>query len=150
MTTRYVHTNIIARDWKRLVEFYIAVFDCVPAGPERDQSGPWLEAMSAVEGAHLRGRHLLLPGHGPEGPTLEIYSYDAMVDADEPVANGIGFGHLAFHVDDVAATLASLLAHGGRALGEVVSTQVAGVGLLDVAYARDPEGNIIELQHWGS
>lgn len=149
MTIRYVHTNIIARDWRRLVDFYVEVFGCVPAGPERDQSGPWLDAMSGLQRAHLRGRHLLLPGHGESGPTLEIYSYDEMVDSEPGAANRIGFGHLAFHVDDVAGTLAAMLAHGGSALGEVATTEVPGVGPLDVVYARDPEGNIIELQHWG-
>lgn len=150
MATRYVHTNIIARDWRRLVEFYAEVFDCVPTGLERDQSGPWLSTISGVERAHLRGRHLLLPGHGPDGPTLEIYSYDQMVEAGETVANQIGFGHIAFHVDDVTTTLAAMLAHGGSALGEVTATVVDGVGALEIVYARDPEGNIVELQHWGS
>lgn len=147
-TVRYVHTNLIARDWRALTRFYIDVFGCTPAGPERDQSGDWLAAATGVADAHLRGRHLLLPGHGPSGPTLEIYSYDSTVDAPEPVANRVGYGHLAFHVDDVPAALAAVLAHGGRALGEVSHTTVPGVGALDVTYARDPEGNIIELQCW--
>ena len=36
---KYVHTNLIARDWKRLIRFYIDVFGCEPKGPERDMSG---------------------------------------------------------------------------------------------------------------
>lgn len=148
MSTRYVHTNLIARDWRRLVNFYSDVFGCTPAGPERDQSGDWLATATGVAGAHLRGRHLLLPGHGESGPTLEIYSYDETLDAPTPIANRTGYGHLAFHVDDVPATLESVLAHGGERLGEVVETTVPGVGRLQITYARDPEGNIIELQHW--
>ena len=27
---RYAHTNLIARDWRRLVDFYQTVFGCVP------------------------------------------------------------------------------------------------------------------------
>jgi len=149
MSIRYVHTNLIARDWRQLVRFYMDVFDCLPAGPERDQSGDWLESVTGVAGAHLRGRHLLLPGHGESGPTLEIYSYTDTLDAPAPVANRVGYGHLAFHVDDVPAALGAVLAHGGSTLGSVVETVVEGVGRLQITYARDPEGNIIELQHWG-
>jgi hypothetical protein len=37
---------------------------------------------------------------------------------------------------------------GGSAHGAIVSTNVEGVGLLTFTYARDPEGNLIELQSW--
>ena len=147
---RYVHTNLIARDWRRLVRFYVEVFDCRPTGPERDQAGEWLLAATGVAGAHLRGQHLLLPGHGDSGPTLEIYSYDGTAEQALPVANRAGYGHLAFHVADVPAALDDVVAHGGQRLGEIAETTVPGVGPLQVTYARDPEGNIIELQHWGA
>ena len=32
---RYAHTNLIAKDWRSLARFYIEVFGCEPAGPER-------------------------------------------------------------------------------------------------------------------
>ncbi len=147
-TVRYVHTNIIARDWRRLVGFYTDVFGCTPVGPQRDQGGAWLAAATGIAGAHLQGRHLLLPGYGDTGPTLEIYSYDEALDGPQPQANQIGYSHLAFHVDDVSAALDDVIAHGGQKLGEVVGTDVPGVGRLRITYARDPEGNIIELQHW--
>ena len=34
--TKYVHTNLVAHDWKRLATFYIEVFGCKPKPPERD------------------------------------------------------------------------------------------------------------------
>ena len=37
---------------------------------------------------------------------------------------------------------------GGSSLGEVVTTEVLGAGLLSFTYARDPEGNLVELQAW--
>src|SRR5581483_10002418 len=55
---KYVHTNLIARDWKRLARFYCDVFGCEPQGPERDLSGAWLDRVSAVPHAALRGVHL--------------------------------------------------------------------------------------------
>lgn len=65
-----------------------------------------------------------------------------------PVVNEPGFGHLAFAVDDVESGLAAVLAHGGSVVGGVSTSVVVGVGTLHVVYARDPEGNILELQTW--
>lgn len=149
MAARYAHTNLIAHDWQRLADFYAEVFGCRPVGPERDQSGEWLDCATGVEDAHLRGQHLLLPGHGSSGPTLEIYTYTDTVDQSTPVANRAGYGHLAFEVDDVDATLDDVLTRGGQRLGTVSENNVPGVGDLRVVYVRDPEGNIIELQSWG-
>jgi len=84
---RYAHTNLIARDWRSLARFYTDVFGCVIVPPERDYSGPELAAGSGVRGARLQGAHLRLPGHGGEGPTLEIFQYSELASALEPVAN---------------------------------------------------------------
>jgi predicted enzyme related to lactoylglutathione lyase len=138
----------MARDWRRLVRFYTEVFGCTPKPPERDLSGDWIDRAAALPGARLRGLHLVLPGCGPDGPTLEIFSYDAMIAGPVPVANEPGYGHLAFAVENVAAALQAVLAAGGGAVGGIATTTVPGVGVLQVVYARDPEGNIIELQRW--
>ena len=144
---RYRHTNLIARDWQRLARFYETVFGCVRL-PERDLSGEALERGSGVKNARLRGAHLRLPGFGDEGPTLEVFQYDEIVEQTVPVANRAGFGHVAFEVDDVAQALDAMVAHGGSRLSEVVRVPVAGAGTVCFTYARDPEGNIIELQSW--
>ena len=145
---KYVHTNLIARDWKRLVRFYSEVFGCEPKGPERDLSGPWLDSVNAVLNAHLTGVHLRLPGYDTDGPTLEIFSYDELLEGGVPVANQCGFAHIAFAVDDVDQALQAVIAAGGGAVGKIASTEVDGVGRLCVVYSRDPEGNIVELQKW--
>ena len=36
---RYVHTNLIARDWKKLAKFYVKVFGCKLKPPERNLKG---------------------------------------------------------------------------------------------------------------
>jgi len=145
---KYAHTNLIARDWKRLVRFYCEVFGCEPKGPERDLSAEWLEKVNAVPNAHLRGVHLRLPGYEKEGPKLEIFSYDQWIEWELPKSNQCGFAHIAFAVDDVDGALQAVIAAGGGAVGEIASAEVKGVGLLGVVYARDPEGNIVELQRW--
>ena len=51
-------------------------------------------------------------------------------------------------VPDVERALAAIVEAGGSALGEVVNVEVPGAGALRVVYARDPEGNVLELQRW--
>jgi predicted enzyme related to lactoylglutathione lyase len=145
---KYVHTNLIARDWKRLVRFYCEVFGCEPAGPERDMSGGWLDSLTSLPNAHLTGVHLRLPGYGDDGPTLEIFSYDQLIECNLAAANQCGFAHIAFAVDDVDQALEAVIAAGGGAVGSIATTKVDGVGMLRVVYVRDPEGNIVELQRW--
>jgi predicted enzyme related to lactoylglutathione lyase len=145
---KYVHTNLIARDWKRLVRFYTDVFECERKGPERDMSGAWLDSVTSLRNAHLTGLHLRLPGYGDDGPTLEIFSYDQLIEGDLSAANQCGFAHIAFAVDDVDQALQAVIAAGGSAVGNIATTEVDEVGRLSVVYARDPEGNIVELQKW--
>src|SRR5919204_2882396 len=114
---RYAHTNLVARDWRRLANFYMEVFGCVPLPPERDLEGDWLDRATGLTGAHLRGIHLRLPGHGSDGPTLEVFEYDGSRPQSEPMPDRRGFGHVAFQVDDVPATLERLLTAGGSRPG---------------------------------
>ena len=148
---RYGHTNLIARDWRRLAAFYRDVFGCAPVPPERDYSGELAERGTGVAGAAFRGVHLRLPGHGPEGPTLEIYTYAANVDqAAAPAANRVGWGHIAFMVDDVDAARQTALTAGGTPVpgAEVVTTRTADGRRVTWCYLADPEGNLVELQSW--
>ena len=145
---KYVHTNLIARDWKRLVRFYSEVFGCEPKGPERDMSGAWLDDVTSLRDAHLTGVHLRLPGYGGDGPTLEIFGYDQLIESELPAPNRCGFAHIAFAVDNVDEALQAVIDAGGGAVGNIAATKVDGVGTLRVVYARDPEGNIVELQKW--
>ena len=148
MGTKYKHTNIIARDWKMLAQFYEQVFGCVRLPPERHLSGAWLEKGTGVPDARFSGVHLRLPGWGEDGPTLEIFQYAQNEPKLTPEANREGFVHIAFEVDDVEKTLDMVRGHGGGAVGEVVTHEVKGVGRLVFVYATDPEGNILELQSW--
>lgn len=146
---RYVHTNIVARDWRALARFYEEVFACRRIGPQRDQSGEWLARGVGVDGVRLEGVHLLLPGYGPDGPTLEIYRYEPFDDEGPRRPNRRGLGHLAFRVDDVAPVLDAALAAGAQALGSISQAEIEGVGRLEFVYLSDPEGNVIEVQSWG-
>lgn len=149
MPLRFGHVNLIARDWRALADFYVRVFGCERLAPERDLAGDWLSRGTGVSGAALAGVHLRLPGHGPRGPTLEIFSYrETLPRQGEHLANREGLGHLAFTVEDVRSCAEAVVAGGGALAGEIVSHEVTGVGVLRFVYARDPEGNLLELQSW--
>jgi predicted enzyme related to lactoylglutathione lyase len=145
---RFGHVNVIARDWRALAAFYVDLFGCVLVPPERDYSGPDLERGTAVPGAALRGAHLRLPGHGPDGPTLEIYQFGSMPDGLPPLVNRPGFGHIAFAVPSVAEARAAVLAAGGGVVGDIVTLATADGRFVTWTYLTDPEGNILELQSW--
>jgi predicted enzyme related to lactoylglutathione lyase len=120
---RYVHTNLIARDWRRLAAFYESVFGCVPLPPERDYSGPVFDAGTGVKGARLE-----------DGPA--------------PAVNRPGFSHIAFAVDSVEDARTECLAAGGTAVGDVVTLTTMAGSKVTWCYLADPEGNIVELQRW--
>lgn len=145
---KYVHTNLIAREWRKLASFYVDLFGCSVVPPERNYSGADLEAGTQVPGATLAGVHLRLPGHGVDGPTLEIFTYSKLAESLPPAVNRPGFGHLAFQVDSVAEARRQVVAAGGGAVGEVVTLTTATGSRVTWCYVTDPEGNILELQSW--
>ena len=146
---RYTHTNIVARDWRSLANFYESHLACVPVPPERDYSGPEIQALTSVAGAALAGAHLRLPGAGPDGPTLEIFGYSPQSDGQAPAINRPGLAHLAFAVDSVGDARREVLSAGGGAVGEIVVLTTATGAHITACYVTDPEGNIIELQSFG-
>jgi catechol 2,3-dioxygenase-like lactoylglutathione lyase family enzyme len=145
---KYVHTNLIARDWQKLSGFYQQVIGCKPVPPERHYKGTDLERGTGIKGSELHGVHLRLPGYGENGPTLEIYSYSIQIEGLAAEVNRPGFGHIAFSVVNVIKAREDVLQAGGRAIGEVVTLQTSADAKVTWCYVTDPEGNIIELQSW--
>jgi Predicted enzyme related to lactoylglutathione lyase len=145
---RYVHTNIIAKDSDKLIDFYKKVFGCRSIGETRDLRGEWLDKMTGISNAHIVGEHLVLPGYDDDHPTLEIFSYDEMKGEQNHSINTYGFAHIAFEVDDVEETLNKLLQNGGKMKGELVHANYEDGRKATFVYATDIEGNIIELQSW--
>lgn len=148
MQVKYVHTNIIARDWKRLSGFYQEIFKCKPVPPVRNLKGEWTDRLTGINNVHIEGEHLALPGYEDTLPTLEIFSYNNMEGSNFPKINGIGLAHLAFQTDNVEALLEKIKVAGGGQIGEIVKTVYPDKVTATFVYATDPEGNIIELQSW--
>ena len=145
---RYAHTNLIARDWRKLAAFYESVFGCERVPPERRYAGADLERGTGISGALLKGVHLRLPGFTEGGPTLEIYSYSIAQEGPVPAVNRPGFGHIAFAVLSVPQAREEVLESGGTAVGDIVTLTTSTGGRVTWCYVTDPEGNIIELQTW--
>ncbi len=145
---RYVHTNIIAKDAKKLIDFYKKVFHCKSINETRDLQGVWLDRLTGLNNAHITGEHLLLPGYAQDHPTLEIFSYDVLEGTIFWEINRPGIAHMAFEVDDVEATLAEAIREGGSNVGELVTAAYPNGKEAVFVYVRDPEGNILELQSW--
>jgi predicted enzyme related to lactoylglutathione lyase len=148
MSVKYVHTNLIAKNWKQLADFYEKVFDCRPIPPERDLSGTWLDRATGISNTHITGTHLRLPGYGEEGPTMELFQYDSGPDTSPARPNTPGFSHIAFSVENVAETATAVFENGGSAVGELTSVDIPGKGGLTFQYVADPEGNIVEIMKW--
>lgn len=148
MKAKYKHTNIVAKNWKLLSDFYSDIFGCEFIPPKRELAGDWLDKGSGVKNAKFEGVHLRMPGYSENGPTLEIFQYSEVEDLEPGPANRRGLGHLAFEVDDVDAFYKQILAKGGKSIGEVTTKEIENIGKITFVYVCDPEGNIIELQSW--
>jgi predicted enzyme related to lactoylglutathione lyase len=145
---KYIHTNLTVENLDRISEFYQKVFGCIPVRSPDDLDGQWVEDITAVKNAAIKYVHLTLPGYGPNGPELELIQYINNISHPDKISNCSGYGHLAFSVGNVQEILQRIIKEGGGAIGEVVTTEVPNRGLLTEVYATDPEGNIIELQHY--
>ena len=145
---RFGHVNVTGQDWRRLAAFYADVFGCELVPPERDIRSDDLDRATGLTGAHLTGAHLRLPGHGPEGPTIEIFQYDGVEAGPPTKVDRTGWGHVAFQVPDVPAALEAVLAAGGGKVGDVITTTTATGRRVTWCYSTDPDGNIVELQAW--
>lgn len=145
---KYLHTNLTVTDLDMISDFYEKVFGCVRVRAPQNLSGAWLDDITGVENASIRYVHLRLPGYGREGPELELIQYANELDQPKKIANSSGFGHISFAVNDVQETLNAVMAAGGDAINKVVTVDIPNRGRLTEVYATDPEGNIIELQHY--
>lgn len=147
-SAKYVHTNLIAKDWRKLADFYIKVFGCIPILPERNFSGETLEKGTSIKGSTLTGVHLKLPGFKIDAPTLEIFSYSLMEEKLKTAVNRPGFGHIAFAVDNIEKAREEVINNGGSKVGEIVTLELSNKTKVIWVYVTDPEGNILELQKY--
>jgi catechol 2,3-dioxygenase-like lactoylglutathione lyase family enzyme len=142
------HVNIVVRDMKQMLKFY-----CDTLGMKVTKSvtisGDWVEAIAGLKGVVADVVYLDLPA----GPRIELIKYVSPLGADLPqnsLANTVGLRHMAFKVEDIAASVKHFRARGVVFVSEpqtVPDVQVKYTGGVrkTLVYFRDPEGNLLEL-----
>lgn len=146
INAKYLHTNLTVNDIERMQKFYVDVFGCKPVREIDHLKGKWIQEITSVDNGEIKYVHLRFPGHGTDGPELELVQYMNPTKKFDITPDTYGFGHLSFGVKDVNKALEEIVAAGGGCVGKVVTVDVPNRGRLTEAYATDPEGNIIELQ----
>jgi lactoylglutathione lyase len=71
-------------------------------------------------------------------------------DGERRPLNQLGLTHLSFHVEDLAATTARILEHGGTVVETSRTSIDLGATQLSFVYCTDPDGVRIELMDLGA
>jgi catechol 2,3-dioxygenase-like lactoylglutathione lyase family enzyme len=140
---QFHQTKFLARDIDALASFYEEALGCETVVPVQKIDDEEVARGIGVPGADVTLTILRLPGRGPHGPVLELYSLsggDQATWAHEP-----GQGQIAFEVEDLDRAVAEFKDAGGAELGEIVEWEAPSGSRARFVYLRDPEGNIVDL-----
>jgi catechol 2,3-dioxygenase-like lactoylglutathione lyase family enzyme len=130
IATELDHASLAVDDLDAAVRFYEQAF-----GYElsfRDTQTDAIAALTGIPGLSCALAQLAHPG----GVVLELVRFDG----PGPGPEGVGRGHVAFTVGDLAAALAAVTALGARPLGDTVDFATGRA-----VYALEPGGSIFEL-----
>ncbi|MBP1851382.1 VOC family protein [Rhizobium halophytocola] len=140
---KLAHINLVARDAQALAAFYVEVLGCRYLREARRLSGEHVSRGNGVANSEILSIWLGFPGL--DHPFLEIHEHTVLLHRGQPRVNEPGYGHLSFRMADVETVLGEILRAGGAQIGRITNFGTAGAPAL-IAYARDPEGNILELE----
>ena len=140
---RLAHINLVARDVEALAGFYVNVMKCDVLRELKILSGEHVSRGNGLSNSEIRSIWLKFPGL--EQPFLELHEHIVTHPRDQPRVNEPGFGHLAFQIEDVSSTLSNIINAGGKQIGQITDFGTPEMPHL-IAYARDPEGNVLELE----
>ncbi|QCL96091.1 VOC family protein [Agrobacterium tumefaciens] len=140
---RLAHINLVARNAKLLAAFYVNVMKCDVLREPKMLSGEKVSRGNGLSNSEILTIWLKFPEL--EWPFLEIHEHRVHLHRDQPRVNEPGFGHLAFQVEDISDTLSNIIEAGGAQIGKITDFGTPEMPYL-IAYARDPEGNVLELE----
>ncbi|WCB93372.1 hypothetical protein DSM104299_02085 [Baekduia alba] len=136
---RLEHIGIVVDDLAAATAFFVALG--LEVDGETSVEGGLVDRINGLEGVRA---DVVMLRTADGGPQLELAKYRSPSyegdDAPAP-ANAPGIRHILFVVDDIEASLASLRAHGGELVGELVSYENS----YRLCYVRGPAGIIVEL-----
>jgi catechol 2,3-dioxygenase-like lactoylglutathione lyase family enzyme len=132
MPLAFHHVSIRVADLERAADFYTEALGAVRRTRFLIHEGAWGEALTGIPGVRYKQCHLSLGEDGIE-----------LMEFEEPKGRAWDLAptHFSVQVDDVAATLERWEAAGGKRNTDVVTFGEDA----RVAFATDPDGNIIEL-----
>ena len=140
---RLLHVSLTARNADQLSSFYKEVFGFVERRAPKRLSGTAVSRGNGLPNNDIYSIWLDFPADNE--PFLEIMEYTVPAERGIPAVNDPGFGHLAFEVCDLQQTIEKVLRFGGGLQGEVTNFGSEERPQL-IVYARDREGNILELE----
>ncbi|CAN7361284.1 MULTISPECIES: VOC family protein [Ensifer] len=144
---KLAHINLVARNAEVLAAFYMNVMKCESLREPKMVSGEKVSRGNGISNSEIYTIWLTFPEL--ERPFLEIHEHKVTHDRDQPRVNEPGFGHLSFQMEDISVVLAEIIQAGGAQIGEITDFGTPDKPFL-IAYARDPEGNVLELEQIGN
>ena len=133
------HTGIVVRDMATCLRFWRDVMG-LQVVIDFWEEGEFIDTVQALSDVKLH----MIKLRAPDGSMVELLhdSHHPGGQAAEPELCDRGIRHLAFTVANVAAAHQELRAAGCRVLSEPTT---APDGKARLFFARDPEGNLIEI-----
>ncbi len=144
---KLAHINLVARDADMLAAFYMNVMKCELLRAPRMLSGEKVSRGNGLSNSEIYTIWLNFPE--TESPFLEIHQHTVTHQRDQPRVNEPGFRHLSFQMEDISDTLSKIIQAGGTQIGQITDFGAPDKPYL-IAYARDPEGNVLELEQTGN
>ncbi len=145
------HINIVVADLARSLRFYCDVLGFTQTH-EADLKGEWIERIVGLRGVKARAVFIVAPAGEPR---IELLCYETPrgpSPAENSRANTTGLRHIAFRVDDMAATVAQLRAASVPLFSDPVRVPGGVVkfaaGDKSLVYFLDPDGVILELAEY--
>ena len=140
---KLAHINLVARDAEALAAFYKNVMKCEFLRESTILSGEKVSRGNGISNSEINSIWLKFPG--VEWPFFEIHEHKVTLDRDQPKVNEPGFGHLSFQMEDIRLALSEVIQAGGSQIGDITDFGTPDKPFL-IAYVRDPEGNVLELE----
>ena len=133
------HVGIVVSDMQKSLHFWRDIMGLEVQIDFREK-GDYIDTLQALEGVDL----WMIKLTAPDGSMVELLKDDAH-PTPPPAANAMcdrGIRHMAYTVADVDAAFQTLTDHGCETLSTPTTDPNGSARLF---FARDPEGNLLEL-----
>jgi catechol 2,3-dioxygenase-like lactoylglutathione lyase family enzyme len=136
---RLEHIGVVVEDLAGATAFFVALG--LEVEGETSVEGRLVDRVNGLDGVRADIAIMRTPD-GSSKLELAKYRSPSYGGDDGPAPpNAPGIRHILFAVDDIEASLASLRAHGGELVGELVNYE----NIYWLCYVRGPAGIIVEL-----